>query len=883
MADPIAEAFVRLRADDTGLRADIQRSITRAVSGASIPRGTQRGVAQQLLGAGFVDEFGQVIQTVPRTATVPDATQRTLAQKLFGPGFRNESGRAIQGALVGLGGGQLAAQFAFFGAGGAGLAILAGGFITAAKSAVTFEQELEILRATTQATDDDLRRAGEAAEELGGRLDLPTVTAQSAAQAITELAKAGLSMDDAIAGAEGTLRLAIAAQVDTGTAARIAASGLNAFGLEGTDAAKVADLLAGASIAAQGDITDMALSLQQSAAVADQAGLSIEQLVGLITLLARQGILGSDAGTSIRTMLLRLVPTTKEASAEMLRLGIQLDETRTIGEQLPEVIEQYSRALSFLTPIQRQAALQQIFGTDAIRSATVAFQAGAAGLDAATDAANRQNAAAELTEARARKAAGAFADLTSEGQEFALNAGQVVLPAITELVGGLALLVQGANFAADAMDGALDVDLGPLGTLRDRVSDLSKVWVVSRFSSLPAAAALVAYRKATDDAGDAAEESASAIERMVNAVRDSAGTLGFDLQGIAQQFRLADTLGITQAELQRIARVARQAGVDAGFELGQALMDGVAGGITESEQAAIDAAQRSLDDIRRDGERRILESIRSARSNLESLGDTLADALGEIIDAGPIGEQIDKVNEELDALEERTSRRSLRFDLSQAERELGKMQKALTTIGVITPEQRRNQAEFLAPFKEKVDDAKSKIKEFTLEEAIEEQERLRDAAKEAAEEGLQKLIDDFEEGRLSADRFTDLLNARLGPALDIIERENLGLSFERGFLRDVEALVAQVKELESFVGTPGTTPGVAPISPAATAQEVNRALADATARLAAATEAANVLTKDEGDKLDRQIALLRKIVGRLGGSTKQTSPQSPDRVPRSGG
>jgi TP901 family phage tail tape measure protein len=868
VANPIAEAFVLLRPDASSLAAETQRAVDQAVRRVRIPVGAQAGLGSRMFGPAYLDQLERSIQTGvtsgSKNVTVPAATQRTLAQQLFGPGFRNEAGRAAQGALVGLGGGQLAAQFAFFGPAGAAIATTGAALVLAGRQALTFEQSLEILRATTQATEDDIRRAGDAAQELGSRLDLPGISADNAAQAITELAKAGLSLDDSIAGAEGTLRLAIAAQIDTGTAAQIAAAGLNAFSLEGTEAAKVADLLAGSSIAAQGDIGDMALALQQSAAVASQAGLSIEQLVGLITALARQGILGSDAGTSIRTMLLRLVPTTKEASAEMERLGVQLDETRTIGEQLPEVIEQYRRGLALLTPIQRQAALQQIFGTDAIRSATVAFSQGAAGINAATDAANRQGAAAELAEARTRGAAGAFAELRNNAETAALGIGNTFLPVITFTLQGLADLVGGLNTAASGLaDFAGTIrDLQDIGGDITSTSVLDLTQNVGEFldETTRGIPVLDSFFDTLDEGGEVAEKVGGDFDDLASRVRNSIGNLVSGMQSIPQVFRIAESLGIEGAEFARLVQVTRSQGTEAGISLGRSLMEGVAAGITENEQRAIAAARASLADIQREGQQRVLESIRSARANLESLGDSLSQALGDIIDAGPLGDKLEELNAELDALEERTTRRQLRFDTRQAQQDLRDARDAIQQVGVLTPAQRRAQQEFLEPFKKDLADAKVASKEFTLEEAIAAQEELLARVKETSEEGLQKLVDDFEDGRIGAQQFSRQLNNQLGPALDTIRRENLGLSFERGFLRDVDELVQQVKLLAPFIGTAGTTPGVTPISPAATQADVNRQIAGAVANLAQAQRDANTLTKEEHAKLDRMIGLLRRLV-----------------------
>src|SRR5262249_46831754 len=162
---------------------------------------------------------------------------------------------------------------------------------------------LAVFQATTQATAEELRNVSDAAKALGRDLTLPGVTAIDAAQAMTELAKAGLSVQDSIAGARGVLQLAKAAAIDNAQATELAASALNAFGLAGDQASHVADVLANAANEAQGSIVDVGIAFQQAAAIGHQVGLSFEDTTAFITELARAGLTGSDAGTSLRTAL----------------------------------------------------------------------------------------------------------------------------------------------------------------------------------------------------------------------------------------------------------------------------------------------------------------------------------------------------------------------------------------------------------------------------------------------------------------------------------------------------------------------------------------------------------------------------------------------------
>lgn len=198
----------------------------------------------------------------------------------------------------------------------------------AIKSAAQFESQMLTLQAVTQSTDAEMKDISSTALALGADLSLPSTSATDAATALLELSKAGLSVADSLAAAKGVLQLATAASIDAGTAAQITATQLNAFKLSGDQAVRVAELLADASIAAQGEITDFAAGFAQAGAVAAQAGVSFEDTTALLTMLGRAGLKGADGGTSLRTTLLRLVPTTKEAAQYVKALGISFDKNK---------------------------------------------------------------------------------------------------------------------------------------------------------------------------------------------------------------------------------------------------------------------------------------------------------------------------------------------------------------------------------------------------------------------------------------------------------------------------------------------------------------------------------------------------------------------------
>jgi TP901 family phage tail tape measure protein len=439
----VATATVRIIPDTTGFRAALQEQVAIAT------RGVTATVQAQVAG----------------TAAAANATALSGVSRGAGGAGRGAAGginslknesNALRGSLIGL---SRVTPVTVFGLTGYGVAGIAAGLAirSAIKSTADFEHQLNVFQATTGATALQMELIEAKAKALGADLSLPATSAGDAALAMTELAKAGLSVNDTLAGSTGVLQLAAAAQIDVGSAAQFVATQLNAFGLSGDKATHVADLLAGASIAAQGSIIDFGTSFQQVSAVSKQVGVSIETTTGALVELAKAGLRGADGGTSLRTTLLRLAPTTKQAADYMEALGIRIDKTKTIGQQLPDLIDQYRASLEALTPVQQQQALTQIFGQDAIRAASILIRGGSEALRENTQAANDNGAAARLAAANAKGLSGEFSGLKSQLDTLGITLGGFVVGPLTGLVSGLA--------DATSAVGSLAESLGKLGSV----------------------------------------------------------------------------------------------------------------------------------------------------------------------------------------------------------------------------------------------------------------------------------------------------------------------------------------------------------------------------------------------------------------------------------
>lgn len=280
---------------------------------------------------------------------------------------------------------------------GFGTAVGAGVAVAISKFA-EFDAQMSSVQAATHETEANMGLLRDAAIDAGART---VYSATEAAQAIEELSKAGVSTANVLGGAlDGALDLAAAGNIEVADAAEIAASAMTQFGLSGREVGHVADLLAAGAGKAQGGVEDMSQALNQSGLVAAQMGLSLDDTVGTLTQFASAGLLGSDAGTSFRNMLLRLANPTGEAASQMKQLGLDFYDTQGQFIGMEGVASQLQTRLKGLTQEERNAALANLFGQDAIRAASILYEGGADAVRKWSDAVDDSGYAADTASDR---------------------------------------------------------------------------------------------------------------------------------------------------------------------------------------------------------------------------------------------------------------------------------------------------------------------------------------------------------------------------------------------------------------------------------------------------------------------------------------------------
>lgn len=423
------------------------------------------------------------------TAVIKIAIQTTAsggAQQVIGDlNAMDGAARRAQGGFGGLGGAIMgalgtASVAAIAGAGAA----MAGFLASSVTAAAGFEQQMSGIKAVLAPTGAEFDALRQKALDLGAST---AYGAAEAAEAIEMLAKNGLSATEILGGAaDATLALAAATGGDLAGAADIMTDAMAIFGISAENVGEAIDGITGVTVASKFTIDDYRLALAQAGGVAGSVGVEFDDFNTAIAGISPLFASGSDAGTSFKTMLQRLAPTTGPAKDAMAELGLMTTSTTkimnflaeqgiaplgsdldTLGNQFTEfaaaqgwttketakVWESFAQstffdevtgnlkdmdevagilqeALSGLSEEQKNVALSTIFGTDAMRAAVGLADLGTEGFNELAGSIGQVDAAAQAA-TRLDNFSGALEQLKGAFETLQIQVGSYLLPYLT--------------------------------------------------------------------------------------------------------------------------------------------------------------------------------------------------------------------------------------------------------------------------------------------------------------------------------------------------------------------------------------------------------------------------------------------------------------------
>lgn len=309
----------------------------------------------------------------------------------------------------------------------------------AIKTTADFDSQMCKVSAISGATGKDFDALRSKAREMGAKTKF---SATEAGQGFEYMAMAGWKTGDMLDGIDGIMNLAAASGEDLGTTSDIVTDALTGFGLSAKDAGHFADVLAVASSNSNTNVALMGETFKYAAPIAGALGVSVEDAAESIGLMANAGIKGSQAGTSLRSIMTR-ISTDAGASSKKLgalgtiteKLGVQVYDSSGNMRDWSDIIDECRNAWGGLSDEEQTNYGKTIAGQEAMSGWLALMNASPKDIDKLKGALEEADGTAEnMANTMNDNLSGQLTILMSQLQELAISIGDILMPKIREIV-----------------------------------------------------------------------------------------------------------------------------------------------------------------------------------------------------------------------------------------------------------------------------------------------------------------------------------------------------------------------------------------------------------------------------------------------------------------
>ena len=334
---------------------------------------------------------------------------------------------------------------------GTGVAAVTRQFVEFDDSATSaFAKFKDLDSINTQRGQEQLNQLKEAARKVGKDTQFNAV---QAANGLDFLAMAGFNAKQAMALLPGVVDLATAGNLELDRATDIASDAIGAFGLATNDTAqltknfnRIQDVMAATVTATNTDVETLFETIKFGAAPFTAAGQSMETFNAIAGRMAANGIKGSQAGTALRSAVLRLQKPTGEVTKGLATFGLTVEDLAGPDGQLLDMVTimgKLEKGGKGLTTVQRNAALSAITGKNAFSAwASVMNEGVHQTADLQKQLQNAEGSSAKMAATMRTSLGNQLKGLTSIATEFGFTLlNTFVAPMLPILIDGLKMLI----------------------------------------------------------------------------------------------------------------------------------------------------------------------------------------------------------------------------------------------------------------------------------------------------------------------------------------------------------------------------------------------------------------------------------------------------------
>jgi len=438
----------------------------------------------------------------------------------------------------------------------------------AVKSAIStfagFEQSLANVQSVARGTPAEFALLEQAAKEAG---ETTRFTSSQAADALYNLASAGLSASESAGALSGVLELAGATGSDLATSAAFVTATMSQYNIEAENAGRISNVFAAAIANSQANMDKLTNAFRQVGPVASNLGISLEETTGAMQALFDAGFLGEQAGTALRNILGSLANQTDPTTRKLVEMGLTFEQLNPATNTLADIIGALGEA-----GLDTGQVLEA-FGTRAGPQMLTLLNAGKEGIEEYTAAVTGTNSAAEAYAIQNDTLAGSIDMFKSAAEAAQLSLSEGLAPVLRKVVdAGAAFMkvvaglpgpvkifiavvaagipiIAGATYAVGALSAAFAVLLGPVGLVLAGVAGLTAAFAGISSAAKEARTEYIAenFTTLSEELGVTTEE----MEKLEKQARNL-GATDEDVYNVIRSVReLQKEMGLTGEEIQK--------------------------------------------------------------------------------------------------------------------------------------------------------------------------------------------------------------------------------------------------------------------------------------------------------------------------------------------
>ena len=308
----------------------------------------------------------------------------------------------------------------------------------------TFESSMANVQAISGATDEELKLLSDTAKKFGSTTKF---SASESADALGYMALAGWDAKTSAEALGGVLNLASSSGMDLAQASDMVTDYLSAFGMQASESAYFADLLAYAQGNANTTAEGLGEAYKNCSANLASAGQDIETTTALLSMMANQGLKGSEAGTALNAVVRDMTSKMKDGAIEIGKTKIAVQDSEGNFRDLSDILKEVEKATDGMGSAQKASALQSTFTADSIKGLNLILNAG---VDEANkfeqELRNCSGTAEDMANTMNDNLNGDLTALNSQIEGVQIAIYEKFEPALRKGVDVLSALVDGVNF-----------------------------------------------------------------------------------------------------------------------------------------------------------------------------------------------------------------------------------------------------------------------------------------------------------------------------------------------------------------------------------------------------------------------------------------------------